>query len=143
VVAVGVLRDGGPMTAVGVGRRPIDAAWSYAVLTVVSAILCAPFVFMLSMALSSDQTVNKVAFTLIPQEFHWENFVRVWTADAQLGRWVLNSLILVFFACLGQMFVSAMVAYGFARLRAPGKNILFVVLLSTMMVPIEVTIIPQ
>jgi multiple sugar transport system permease protein len=124
-------------------QRRRDAAWSYSVLTVVSAILCAPFVFMVSMALASDETTQKVSFTLIPQEFHWENFVRVWTSDAQMARWLLNSLILVIFVCLGQMFVSAMVAYGFARLRAPGKRVLFVILLSTMMVPVEVTIIPQ
>jgi len=128
--------------AVG-ARRAADTAMSYAILTVVSAILSAPFVFMVSIALSSDATVQKATFTLIPREFHFENFVRVMTSDAPMARWILNSLIIVTFACLGQMFVSAMVAYAFARLRAPGRSVLFVILLSTMMVPVEVTIIPQ
>ncbi|MFD2082426.1 multiple sugar transport system permease protein [Actinopolymorpha cephalotaxi] len=123
------------------GRR--EAAVSYGVLTVVSAVLSAPFVFMVSIALSSDVTVQKVAFTLLPREFHLDNFVRVLGSDADMARWILNSLVIVTFACLGQMFVSAMVAYAFARLRAPGRSALFVVLLSTMMVPMEVTIIPQ
>ncbi|WP_020575428.1 carbohydrate ABC transporter permease [Actinopolymorpha alba] len=128
--------------AVGTFRRR-DAVWSYSVLTVVSAVLAAPFVFMVSIALSSDATVQKAAFTLFPKEFHFDNFVRVMTSDAQMATWILNSLIIVTFACLGQVFVSAMVAYAFARLRAPGKAILFTILLSTMMVPAEVTIIPQ
>lgn len=128
--------------AVGTLRRR-DAAWSYGWLTAVSAVLSAPFVFMLSIALASDSTVQKATFTLLPREFHFENFVRVLASDAQMGRWILNSLIIVTFACLGQMFASAMVAYAFARLRAPGKGMLFVILLSTMMVPVEVTIIPQ
>jgi multiple sugar transport system permease protein len=60
-----------------------------------------------------------------------------------MARWILNSLIIVAFACVGQTFVSAMVAFAFARLRAPGRGLLFGVLLATMMVPVEVTIIPQ
>lgn len=136
--------DGGQRRSQAVGTHRVrDATVSYGVLTVVSAILAAPFVFMVSIALSSDATVQKVSFTLIPREFHVENLIRVLSSDAQMARWILNSLIIVTFACLGQMFVSAMVAYAFARLRAPGRSALFVVLLSTMMVPIEVTIIPQ
>lgn len=63
--------------------------------------------------------------------------------DLLMGRFFLNSLILSGFAVLGQVFVSAMVAYVFARLRAPGKNVLFVILLSTLMLPMEITLIPQ
>jgi multiple sugar transport system permease protein len=127
---------------VGSGSR-LDGAATYAILTVVSAVLAAPFLFMVSIALASDATVQKAAFTLIPREFHVENFARVMTSDAQMARWILNSLIIVAFACVGQTFVSAMVAFAFARLRAPGRGLLFGVLLATMMVPVEVTIIPQ
>jgi multiple sugar transport system permease protein len=63
--------------------------------------------------------------------------------DLPMGRFFLNSLILSGFAVLGQVLVSAMVAYAFARLRAPGKNVLFVILLSTLMLPMEITLIPQ
>lgn len=128
----------------GVNRvGPAKAARTYAVLTVVSAILAAPFVFMLSIALSSDATVQKSTFSFFPTEFHFDNFIRVLSSDAQVGRWLLNSIIIVVFACAGQMLSSAMVAYGFARLRAPGKGVLFTILLSTMMVPMEVTLVPQ
>jgi multiple sugar transport system permease protein len=124
-------------------RRGRDAATSYGILTIVSALLAAPFVFMVSIALSSDATVQKATFTVLPREFHFENFARVMTSEAHMARWIFNSLVIAIFVCLGQMFVSAMVAFAFARLRAPGRQALFVVLLSTMMVPVEVTIIPQ
>jgi multiple sugar transport system permease protein len=122
---------------------PAKAARTYAVLTVVSAILAAPFVFMLSIALSSDSTVQQSTFSFFPKELHFDNFIRVLSSDAHVGRWLLNSIIIVVFACAGQMLSSAMVAYGFARLRAPGKSVLFTILLSTMMVPMEVTLVPQ
>jgi multiple sugar transport system permease protein len=84
-----------------------------------------------------------MAFSFLPQEFHFENFVRVFGPEYQLGRYFNNSLVLCIFSVIGQVFASSLVAYGFARLRAPGKDILFIVLLSTMMIPGEVTMIPQ
>lgn len=115
----------------------------YAVLTVVSAVLLAPFVFMISIALSSDQTAREMTFTFLPTEWHVENFYRAFSSDLPIGRFLLNSVVIVVFACLGMVFSSALVAYGFARLRAPGKSFLFLVLLSTMMIPAEVLLIPQ
>ncbi|MFC7614995.1 carbohydrate ABC transporter permease [Actinokineospora soli] len=108
-----------------------------------SAVLLAPLVFMVSIALSSDQTSQAMDFSFLPREFHFENFVAVFGSDLPIGRFLVNSVVIVAFSCLGMVFSSAVVAYGFARLRAPGKNLLFVVLLSTMMIPAEVLLIPQ
>lgn len=116
---------------------------SSAILLVVSAILAAPLVFMVSIALSTDDTSRSRAFTLLPQEFAIGNFVRAFSGDLPIAQFVLNSAIIVVFACLGMVFSSALAAYGFARLRAPGSRVLFVVLLGTMMVPSEVLLIPQ
>lgn len=115
----------------------------FAILTVVSAVLAAPLVFMVSIALSSDQTSREMTFTFFPREFEVANLVHAFTSDLPMGRFLLNSIILVAFACTGMVFSSALVAYGFAKLRAPGKSVLFVVLLSTMMIPGEVLLIPQ
>ena len=123
--------------------RRLDHAQAYAILTVVSAILAAPFIFMFSIALSSDDTTQKMTFTFVPTEFHFENFVRVFTSDLPMGHFVLNSVIIVAFTCVGMTLTSAMVAFGFARLNAPGKNAIFVLVLSTMMIPGEVLLIPQ
>lgn len=118
-------------------------ALHYAVLTVLSALFTAPLLFMVSMALSSDATSARAEFSLWPKEWEFGNFVKAFTSDLPMGSFLTNSLILTGFAVLGQVFVSAMVAYAFARLRAPGKNVLFIVLLSTLMLPAEITLIPQ
>jgi multiple sugar transport system permease protein len=56
---------------------------------------------------------------------------------------VLNSVIISVFATVGQVFSSALVGYAFARLRAKGKNITFMIVLATMMIPAQITMIPQ
>jgi multiple sugar transport system permease protein len=98
---------------------------------------------MISIALSSNQTTQQLSFTFLPSEFHFSNFVRAFTSDLPIGQFLLNSTIIVVVSCLALTASSALVAYGFARLWAPGKNIIFVVLLSTMMIPAEVLLIPQ
>jgi multiple sugar transport system permease protein len=120
-----------------------DKAVTHGLLIALGALLAAPFVYMVSMALASDATAAKMTFTFLPQEFQFDNFVRVFTSRLNFGRFVWNSMILVFFAVIGQVLVSSLVAYAFARLRAPGKEVLFVILLATMMIPAEVTLIPQ
>ena len=120
-----------------------EKSFNYFVLTALGLLLAAPFVYMISMALSSDATSAKLTFTFMPQEFHFENFVRVFTSNLNFKQFLYNSLVLVFFAVIGQVMVSSLVAYAFARLRAPGKEVLFIILLSTMMIPSEVTLIPQ
>lgn len=116
---------------------------TYAILTALSGLLSAPLLYVFSIALASDETTYLAKFTLIPHEFHFENFIRIFQLDLNFSRFFLNSLVLVVFAMIGQIVSSSMVAYGFARLRAPGKNFLFIVLLSTMMIPGEVTMIPS
>jgi multiple sugar transport system permease protein len=120
-----------------------EKSFNYFVLTALGLLLAAPFVYMISMALSSDATSAKLTFTFMPREFHFENFVRVFTSNLNFKQFLYNSLVLVFFAVIGQVMVSSLVAYAFARLRAPGKEILFIILLSTLMIPSEVTLIPQ
>jgi multiple sugar transport system permease protein len=119
------------------------SATRYAILTVVSAILLAPLVYMVSISLSSDDTTRKLLFTFFPSEFHVENYARAFSSDFPIGQFLTNSLIIVFFTCIGMTISSALVAYGFARLRTRSKGILFVILLSTMMIPAEVLLIPQ
>jgi len=116
---------------------------TYIILTALSVLLAAPFMYVISIALASDSTTVKAAFTFIPREFYWENFIRVFTIDLNFARFFFNSTTLVVFAIIGQVVASSMVAFAFARLRAPGKNLLFMVLLSTLMIPGQVTMIPS
>ena len=116
---------------------------TYTILTFLAVLLGTPLLSVISIALASDETTYLATFTIIPKEFHIENFIRIFQLDLNFLRFTGNSLLLVGFAIIGQVVASSMVAYGFARLRAPGKNILFVILLSKMMIPGEVTMIPS
>lgn len=117
---------------------------TYAVLLIVSAIFFVPFILMVSIALASDSTSATNMFTIIPTEFEWSNFSSVFTATGlPVGRFVVNSVIIATLSAVGQVISSSLVGYAFARLRAPGKNFMFMLVLATMMIPAQITMIPQ
>jgi multiple sugar transport system permease protein len=121
-----------------------EAISTYAILAAIAVAMITPFLLMISISLASDATTVQMDFTLIPKEFELNNYVRVFTTpNINLGRHIVNSLIIVAGSIVGQVLVSSFVAYGFARFNAPGKNVLFLILLGTMMIPGAVTLIPQ
>ena len=74
-------------------------------------------------------------------ELHWENYPEAFT-QVPFDRYLINTLIVNFGSMFGMLISCSLVAYGFSRFRAPGINILFLVLLSTIMLPRQVTLIP-
>lgn len=114
----------------------------YAVLIFFSILFLIPFVYMISIAFASDATANKAAYTIFPHEFEIGNFIRIFT-ESDVPIWLGNSLILTIANTVFTLISSSMVAYGFARFRARGKSVTFMILLSTMMIPTQVTLIPQ
>lgn len=120
----------------------LDKTITYGLLTFFGLALVLPFIFMISISLASAATTVKLSFTIFPSEYEFSNYVKIFTEEG-VGRWILNSVLLVTFCIIGQVFVSSFVAYGFARLNAPGRSFIFMILLSTMMIPGEVTMIPQ
>jgi len=77
-----------------------------------------------------------------PRKWQPQNFVRVWQL-VPFAQWTWNSVKIAALSVVGEVVSAAAVAYGFSRYRFKGRNVLFVVLLSTMMIPIYVTIIPR
>ena len=76
--------------------------------------------------------------------FHWENYREAWTyASTPFGTFMKNTVVYAFIAVTGEVLSSALVAYGFARLNAPDKTLLFWLLMGTMMLPWAVTMIPS
>jgi len=86
-----------------------------------------------------------VATKLIPDEFVWKNYVRGWTAFkvVTFGRMLFNSIVVAVGSILGNLIACSLAAFAFARLRFPMKNILFFVMLSTLMLPYHVLAVPQ
>jgi len=125
---------------------PLAKLFVYLVLIFFAVLLVAPFMYMISMALASPQTNITGQFTLIPREFHWENFTTLFSdmfsGNAPIGNWLINSLVYAGLSIVGQIFSSSLVAYGFARMRYKHKNKIFMVVLATMMLPGQITLIP-
>ena len=101
-----------------------------------------PFFWTLSSAFKPFWELYVFPPSWLPKEPHPENFVRIWQL-VPFATWTLNSLIVAVLNVVAFIFSSAAVAYGFSRYRFAGRNFLFVVLLSTMMLPVYVTIIPR
>jgi ABC-type glycerol-3-phosphate transport system permease component len=98
-----------------------------------------PFFWMVSTAFKNGP--ETLGVQLLPGELRWVNFS---LAISYAGLWVgmRNSALLVVINMIGELLVSSMVAYSFARLRWPGRNICFVLMLATMMLPNAVTMVP-
>lgn len=121
-------------------------ALAYAALLILAGIVILPFGWMATVALKPD---NVPVFTLPPQWFpteywHWENFQRALVDTTQpFGRYFLNTSFIVLVNIIGTLFSCSLAAYAFARLRFRGSEILFNILIITMLIPWQALIIPQ
>lgn len=101
-----------------------------------------PFLWVLLTAVKSPAEVNTFPPQVFPSEWRWSNFTEAWNSQP-FGVYFKNSLIVTGMTTLGQVFTSALVAYGFTKYEFKFKNILFLLLLGSMMLPWDVTAIPQ
>lgn len=100
-----------------------------------------PFAFALSTALKPATQLFSIPVQWFSPPYAWSNFTEGWTIRP-FSLFLKNTLIITVLATAGNVLSSSVVAYGFARLHFPGRDILFILLLSTMMLPSQVTIIP-
>jgi len=100
-----------------------------------------PFLWSVSSSLKTGFEVIAYPPRLFPKTPQWGNYLEAWTYT-DFGRFFGNSLLVTGLSILGQVASSLVVAYGFARFRFPGREVLFVICLSGLMMPIYVTIIP-
>lgn len=114
----------------------------YAGLIVVAVVLVLPLYWMLSTALKTPTQTFALPPEWVPNPVQWSNFARVFE-EVPFGRFIINTCIIVFFNIIGQVFAVTLVAYGFARLRFPGRSVLFLLMLSTLMIPYHVTLVPR
>ena len=120
----------------------IGKALTYLILTALSVVFMIPFVWLLSSSLKNNADIFSMPPKWIPNPVKFSNYIEVFH-QVPFFRFLANTLIIAVTVLIAHVFVSAMVGYAFARLRAPGKNFLFILLLSTMMLPSQFTMIPQ
>ena len=114
----------------------------YTLLVLGTILVMVPFAWTLSTSLKSDKQVLEFPPSWIPKPPIWYNYVEIFEARPFL-LWYKNSLFVAAVRLFGEVLSSAIVAYGFARLRFKGRNVLFFVLLSTMMIPFHLLIVPR
>jgi multiple sugar transport system permease protein len=101
-----------------------------------------PFVWMISSSLKHDNQVFTVPTQWIPREFVWSNYVDIWTQIPMLA-YLRNSAFLAITISFLQVLTGSFAAYGFAKLRFPGRDWLFLAYLATIAVPWQAYMIPQ
>ena len=101
-----------------------------------------PLVWMILASLKSTSEV--FGRNWIPAVWKWENYKTVWTdSTVSLLRSFFNSIIVVVLGTGGQIIISSLAAYAFAKVNFKGKNIIFTLFLASMMIPVQATIIPR
>jgi len=113
-----------------------------ALLLAATGIFTLPFLWSLSLSFQPPGDVFRWPIELIPDEVTLQNYRRLWT-EIPFARWLLNSIAVSLTVTLANLFLDALAGYAFARLRFPGRNVLFALLLATLMVPAHVTLVPK
>ncbi len=135
----------GGVDAVGAGRNPTKLARRtllYGVLVVLSLVFTLPLLWMVTTSLKEQGQVFQIPPVWLPNPVRWDNYAEA-TRRAPLWVWLNNTALITAVATAGTVLSASMVGFGFARLRFPGRDVLFVLLLSTMMLPPVVTIVPR
>lgn len=118
--------------------------WHFVVHVLLLLIVAAsilPLIYMVSTSLKPDGTEYEFPIRWIPERFAWENYVIAFTAVPTLT-FLKNTALISAVSLVGELITASLVAYGFARLRFPGRDFLFTLMLATLMLPYFVTLIP-
>lgn len=129
------------------GRSIFDSvmtAVAYVALVIVALLMFFPFAFSIAMSFKSLAEANKILqwrYLLWPQDSTTEAFRKVF--DSDIERWFLNSVVVAVVWVVARAFVDGLAGYAFARMDFFGKNVIFLMVLSTLMIPGIVTIVPK
>jgi ABC-type glycerol-3-phosphate transport system permease component len=123
-------------------QRDASRVLLYALAVVTSILFLLPFYWTVASSLKHVTEIFLFPPTWAPAVPQWDNYAEVWRR-VPFGRFMINSLQITILSVLGTVLTSSLVAYSFARFRYPGRDVFFMLTLSTMMLPYEVTLIPQ
>ncbi len=124
------------------GRLRWQNWWLHLVLIIGSIFMLLPFAWMLSTSLKSVREIFTYPPTWIPDPILWENYAKTMRA-IPFGRYYFNSVFVAVAVTVLQILTSSLAAFAFGRLRFRGRNVLFLLYLTTLMIPFQVTMIPN
>ncbi|GAA1851562.1 carbohydrate ABC transporter permease [Myceligenerans crystallogenes] len=114
----------------------------YVVMTVAAAGIMLPFAWMVVASLKTNNQVFTVPVEWIPDPVQWRNYIDIWV-KADMVTWVRNTMLLSVVVTLLQVVTGSFAAYGFAKMRFPGRDALFLLYIGTIAVPWQSYMIPQ
>ncbi len=121
-------------------RAKLLSILTYTLLIIGAIISILPFIYMISTSL---KTIGEaLGSSFFPSELHFENYGEAWRRG-NFPTYFWNSIRITGISLIGSVSISVLAAYGFARIKFPGRDLIFGILLSTMMIPAMVTIIPN
>jgi multiple sugar transport system permease protein len=123
-------------------RLPRTNIARHALLIAFGLVMAFPFIWMILTSFKPFEETLRNPPTLLPTVWRPENYAEAWRA-ANFPRFFANSAVVSISTVLGTLVTSTLAGYAFARLRFPGRDVLFLVFLGTMMIPQEVTLIPN
>jgi multiple sugar transport system permease protein len=119
--------------------RPIR----YLILIGIAVVFMAPFAYMVSASFQPLTQMFRLPPSWIPPDPTVENYTQFFTSGRNIGRWVFNSIYVTTTITVAVVFFSSLIAYTFAKRTFPGRDFLFVLTLATLMLPTEVTSVPN
>ncbi len=130
----------------GAGKRPrtrlLGPAAAYLTLILLGIVVLAPFLWMISTSLQTNEGLFQIPPQIVPTDPQWNNYSDALTTVPFLT-WAKNTLIICILNVTGQLFCCTLVAYGFARLRFPGRGPIFILVLATLLLPSQILLVPQ
>ena len=121
-------------------RRFLLAVANHSIAIVVALMFLLPFVFIVLTSLMTDR--QSLSAKLWPDPIQWSNYIDVFRTQPEMFRWIGNTMMYCGLATLGLLLSSIPVAYALARLRWRGRQVAFLIVLATMMLPQQVTVVP-
>ena len=122
-------------------KEKVSKILVYLLLLVLGLTMLFPFLWMVATSFMAEFEVFQFPPRFLPEKFKFSNYIEALTA-LPFGKFFLNSIIVTFGYVFGQLFFCSLAGYAFAKLKFPGRDKTFMIYLSTMMVPVIVTIIP-
>mgnify|MGYP005844711653 CR=1 FL=1 len=121
--------------------RLLRMIFFYTVMITGAIIICLPLFWMVSSSLKAPNQLFTIPIEWIPYAFRWENYIDAWNT-APFGRYFFNSIFVSVTTTLLNLFFCSLAGFAFAKYRFPGRNILFLFILATMMIPFHVIVVP-
>ena len=113
------------------------------IMGIISVAMLLPFAWMLSASFKPDNTIFAFPIDWIPDNFTWSNYNRVWNSDVPFSTFFGNSVKVTLLSVAGEVFTSSLAAYAFAKIKFKGRDVIFLIYLSTLAFPAQMMLIPR